>query len=82
MNLKGRDFLKLLDYSGEEITYLIDLAAELKAKKRPGRRTGSARARAWRSYLKRPLPARAALSRWRRMIWVCTPCISTRPARR
>ena len=30
MNLKGRDFLKLLDYSGEEITYLIDLAAELK----------------------------------------------------
>ena len=36
MNLKGRDFLKLLDYSGEEITYLIDLAAELKAKKKAG----------------------------------------------
>ncbi len=29
MNLKGRDFLKLLDYSSDEITYLIDLAAEL-----------------------------------------------------
>ena len=36
MNLKGRDFLKLLDYSAEEMTYLIDLAAELKAKKKAG----------------------------------------------
>lgn len=36
MNLKGRDFLKLLDYSPEEITYLIDFAAELKAKKKSG----------------------------------------------
>ena len=36
MNLKGRSFLKLLDYTPEEITYLIDLAAELKAKKKAG----------------------------------------------
>ncbi len=36
MNLKGRDFLKLLDYSAEEIEYLIDLAAELKRKKKEG----------------------------------------------
>ncbi len=36
INLKGRDFLKLLDYSAEEIEYLIDLAAELKAKKKNG----------------------------------------------
>ena len=35
-SLKGRDFLKLLDYSAEEIEYLIDLAAELKAKKKAG----------------------------------------------
>ena len=34
MNLAGRDFLKLLDYSSEEIEYLIDLAAELKEKKK------------------------------------------------
>ena len=33
MNLKGRDFLKLLDYTPEEIEYLIDLAAKLKAEK-------------------------------------------------
>ena len=36
MNLKGRNFLKLMDYTPEEITYLIDLAAELKAKKKQG----------------------------------------------
>lgn len=36
MNLKGRDFLKLLDYTSDEIEYLIDLAADLKAKKKQG----------------------------------------------
>ena len=36
MNLKGRNFLKLLDYTPEEIGYLLDLAAELKAKKKAG----------------------------------------------
>ena len=36
MDLKGRDFLKLLDYTPEEITYLVDLAAELKDKKKKG----------------------------------------------
>ena len=36
ISLKGRDFLKLLDFTSEEIGYLIDLAAELKAKKKNG----------------------------------------------
>ena len=36
MNLQGRDFLKLLDYTPEEILGLIDLAADLKAKKKAG----------------------------------------------
>ena len=36
MNLKGRNFLKLMDFSPEEITYLIDLSAELKEKKKQG----------------------------------------------
>jgi ornithine carbamoyltransferase len=36
-DLRGRNFLKLADFSPEEITYLIDLAAELKAAKREGR---------------------------------------------
>ena len=36
MNLKGRSFLKLLDFTPEEIGGLIDLAAEYKAKKKAG----------------------------------------------
>ena len=36
MNLAGRNFLKLLDYTPDEIRYLIDLSAELKAKKKNG----------------------------------------------
>ena len=34
MNLKGRSFLKLLDFTPEEILYLLDLAESLKAKKK------------------------------------------------
>lgn len=36
MDLKGRHFLKLLDYTPEEILYLLDLAAKLKEKKKKG----------------------------------------------
>ena len=36
MNLHGRDFLTLLDFTPEEIVGLLDLAAELKAKKKAG----------------------------------------------
>ena len=35
-SLRGRNFLKELDYSPDEIRYLIDLAANLKAEKRAG----------------------------------------------
>ena len=35
--LRGRHFLTMTDYSSEEIRYLIDLSAELKAAKRAGR---------------------------------------------
>ena len=36
MNLKGRDFLTLKDYTPEEIEYLIELAAKLKKMKKDG----------------------------------------------
>ena len=36
MNRKGRSFLTLKDFTPEEITYMIDLAADLKAKKKAG----------------------------------------------
>lgn len=36
MDFKGRDFLKLLDFTPEEISYLINFAADLKQKKKNG----------------------------------------------
>ena len=36
VDISGRNFLKLLDFTPEEIQYLIDLSADLKAKKRAG----------------------------------------------
>lgn len=36
MTLKGRHFLKLMDYTPEEILYLIDLAEKLKKEKKQG----------------------------------------------
>ena len=36
MNLKGRNFLKLLDYTEEEIRYLLDLSHDFKNKKKKG----------------------------------------------
>ena len=39
MNLKGRNFLTLLDYTPEEIRYLLDLAKDLKKKKHNGEDT-------------------------------------------
>ena len=35
-DIQGRDFLKLLDFSSDEIEYLLDLAADLKKKKKAG----------------------------------------------
>ena len=37
IDLRGRSFMTLSDYSPEEIIYLLDLAAELKAAKKEGR---------------------------------------------
>ena len=36
VNLKGRSFLTLKDYSAEEIEYLVELAIDLKKKKKAG----------------------------------------------
>ena len=56
VNLKGRSFLTLKDFTAEEIEYLIDLAMELKEKKkkstwkkrnRPRTKTESIEKRNW-----------------------------------
>ena len=36
VNLKGRSFLTLMDFTPEEIRYLLDLSKDLKSKKRAG----------------------------------------------
>ncbi|MBQ6733956.1 MAG: ornithine carbamoyltransferase [Lachnospiraceae bacterium] len=36
VNLRGKDFLKLLDFTPEEIRYLLDIATDLKLKKKNG----------------------------------------------
>ena len=36
MDLRGRNFLTLKDFTPEEITYMLDLAADLKDKKKKG----------------------------------------------
>jgi len=36
VNLRGRSFLSLIDFTGDEIRYLLDLAHNLKAKKQAG----------------------------------------------
>ena len=36
VSLKGRSFLTLKHFTPEEINYLLDLSADLKAKKRAG----------------------------------------------
>ena len=41
VNLRGRNFLTLMDFTTDEINYLLDLAADLKAKKRAGIRGNS-----------------------------------------
>ena len=41
MDLKGRSFLKLLDFTPEEIMYLVDLAQDLKEKRKKGIRGNS-----------------------------------------
>ena len=37
MNLKGKNFLKLLDFTSQDMEDLLNLAAELKAKKKTGK---------------------------------------------
>lgn len=36
MNLKGRSFLTLKDFTSEEIEYLLELAGQLKERKKRG----------------------------------------------
>lgn len=60
VNLKGRSFLTLKDFSSEEIRYLLDLAHDLKAKKRAGIKGSLLEGRNIVLLFEKPPPARAA----------------------
>lgn len=53
MDLKGRNFLTLKDYTPDEILYLINLAADLKAKKKPENFTNIIRVKILHLFLKK-----------------------------
>lgn len=68
MNLKGRNFLTLKDFTPEEILYMVDLAAELKDKKKKGILTTDMHAgKTLHSYLKRQVQEPDALLKWQHM---------------
>ena len=71
MNLKGRNFLKLMDFTPEEITYMIDLAADLKAKKKQGIAHDCLTGKISHLFLKRQAPGHVVLLRWQPMILAC-----------
>lgn len=70
MNLKGRHLLKIMDLTPEEMTYLIDLAADLKAKKKAGEPVDMFRGKNIALILKRRARVRDVLLKWRDTIWV------------
>ena len=61
VNLKGRSFLTLKDYAPEEIEYLIDLAKDLKEKKKKGIFEMHMKHKMLRLFLKSRLPVHAVL---------------------
>ena len=70
MSLKNRSFLKLLDYTPAEMEELLDLAADLKAKKKAGiRHNDQLAGKNIALIFERPPPAPAAALRWPHTIW-------------
>lgn len=82
MNMYGKDFLKLLDFTPDEINYLIDLAAALKAKKKAGIPHKLCEGKNVALILKRRAPAPDAASRSPQGISAWAAPILTPQARR
>lgn len=82
INLKNRNFLKLLDYTPAEIQYLIDLAIELKAAKKAGREKQTLVGKNIALIFEKPPPAPAAPSKWARSTRARRSPISAQAARR
>jgi len=61
INLHNRHFLKLLDFTPDEITYLLDLAALLKEAKHNGTEKQHLKGKTLRLFLKKLQQERVAL---------------------
>lgn len=68
MNLTGRDFLTLKDFTPEEILYLIDLSAKLKDMKKKGIVEQPLRGKNVALILKRQVQEHAVPLKWQHMI--------------
>ena len=69
VNIKGRSYLKLLDYTSEEIRYLLDLSKQFKNMKEMVYLTNIWRTRTLFFCLKRPPHVPAVPLRWLEEIW-------------
>ncbi len=82
INLKNRNFLKLLDYTPAEIQYLIDLAIELKAAKKAGREKQTLVGKNIALIFEKHPPAPAAPLKWARSTRARRSPTSAQAARR
>lgn len=82
MNLKGKNFLKMLDFTPEEIEGMIDLAADLKAKKKVGIAHDTLARQKHRADFEKTSTRTRCASRLPRMTLACRSPILTRPALR
>ena len=69
MDLKGRHFLTLKDFTKEEIEYLVDLSAELKRKKKQGIPVDTLKGKNVALIFEKTSTRKEALLRWQHMIW-------------
>lgn len=69
VNIRGRHFLKLIDYTPAEIRYLLDLSHNFKDLKRAGTPHRYLEGRILSCCLKKPRPARAARSKSPGVTW-------------
>ncbi len=69
VNLKGRNFLTLKDFTKEEISYLLDLSADLKAKKKNGELVNHYIGKNIALIFEKPVRVPAAPLKWQHMIW-------------
>ncbi len=82
VNLKGRSFVKELDFTPQELTYLLDLSKQLKADKKASREEQRLRGKTSRSSSRKTLPAPVAHSRWLPTTRARTQRILAQPVRK